>query len=94
MVNDLYPLLAAFVAGVAIGMFYFGGLWLTMRQIPRASQPQLLMGVSFVGRVGLTFLAFYVVAGSHWQRLLACFLGFFLLRTVLMRWQVRKMEVS
>jgi F1F0 ATPase subunit 2 len=94
MVNDLYPLLFAFVAGLAIGMLYLGGLWLTMRQIPRASQPQLLMGVSFLGRIGLTFIAFYLVAGSHWQRLLACFLGFFLLRTVLIRWQVRKLKVS
>jgi F1F0 ATPase subunit 2 len=92
MTNDLYTLLLAFVAGVAISMFYFGGLWLTMRQIPRTRQPQLLMVVSFLGRTGAILLGFYLVAGGRWQRLLACFLGFFLLRTILMRWQVGKLE--
>ena len=82
------------MAGIAISTFYFGGLWLTMRQIPRASQPQLLMAASFLGRIGVALLAFYLVAGGHWQRLVACFLGFLLLRTVLMRWQAGKLEVS
>jgi len=92
--TDFYALVSSFVVGMGISVFYLGGLWLTARQIPRSDNPHLLMVVSFVGRIGLTVLAFFLVANGQWQRLLACFLGFFLLRAVLMRWQVGKMEVS
>lgn len=92
--TDFYALVSSFVAGMGISLFYLGGLWLTAHQVPRTDHPHLLMAISFVGRIGLTLVALYLVANSQWQRLLACFLGFFMLRAVLMRWQVRKIEVS
>jgi F1F0 ATPase subunit 2 len=91
---DFYGLLVSFVAGMGISVFYLGSLWLTARQIPRTDHPHLLIAISFLARIGLTLLAFYLAANNQWQGLLACFLGFFTLRAVLMRWQVAKLEVS
>ena len=92
--TDFYALVAPFVAGMVISVFYLGSLWLTARQIPKTDHPHLLIAISFIGRVGITLLAFYLAANNHWQGLLACFLGFFTLRAALMRWQVAKMKVS
>jgi F1F0 ATPase subunit 2 len=94
MMTDFYALVSSFAAGAGIGAFYLGSLWLTAHYIPRTEHPHLLMATSLVGRIGLTLVALYLVANGQWQRLLACFLGFFMLRAVLMHWQVRKMEVS
>lgn len=83
--NELYLYLFNFVAGAGLGFFYFGGLWLTVRQLAKTEQPILWMGLSFLGRLGLTLFGFYLVADGHWERLLAAIAGFFLARLLLVR---------
>jgi F1F0 ATPase subunit 2 len=90
--NDLFPLFLAFMAGIIISLFYFGGLWWTVRRIQEADQPRLLLAASFLIRTAVTLVAFYLLAAGHWQRLLASILGFFLARTILLYWQRNKLE--
>jgi F1F0 ATPase subunit 2 len=78
-------LLAAMVAGVGLGLFYFGGLWWTTQRLPVSHSPGLLVLVSFAGRTAITLCAFYFVMGGQWQRLVACLAGFILARVVLTR---------
>ncbi len=85
MMNEFYVYLLNFVAGAALGFFYFGGLWLTVRQLAKRDQPLLLMAISFIGRLALTLLGFYLVAGGHWERLLIAIGGFFLARLLLVK---------
>jgi F1F0 ATPase subunit 2 len=73
----------ACVAGVGLGLFYFGGLWLTVRRLPNSPGPALLFMGSFVGRTALTVLGFYFVMDGRWERILACLAGFLLARQVL-----------
>lgn len=74
----------ALLAGIGLGLFYFGGLWLTVQQLLTIRRPALLMLVSYVGRIGLTLVGFYIVAGSHWERLLACLLGFLITKGIIL----------
>jgi F1F0 ATPase subunit 2 len=73
---------------MALGLFYFGGLWLTVRHLPSSRSPALLTLGSFLGRTAVTLTGFYLVMGGRWERLLACFVGFLLMRTILVaRWR-------
>ncbi|MFW5733796.1 MAG: ATP synthase subunit I [Oceanidesulfovibrio sp.] len=41
----------AIVAGVAVGLFFFGGLWWTVRRLPASQNPALLLLASALGRL-------------------------------------------
>jgi F1F0 ATPase subunit 2 len=83
--NQLIPLFLAFVAGIVVGLFYFGGLWLTVQRLPQTRRPAVLSLVSLFIRLGLTLAVFYLVMAGRWERLLACLAGFLLMRLVLVR---------
>lgn len=78
-------LIVAFVAGLGIGLFFFGGLWLTVRRISTSRYPALLTLSSFWVRLIFSLLAFYIVMDSHWQMLLACLGGFLVMRFFMTR---------
>ena len=71
------------VAGMALGAFFFGGLWWTVKASVDAARPGLLVFVSLLVRMGITLAGFYLVAGGDWQRLIACLLGFVLARLII-----------
>lgn len=77
------PLLLALVVGLGLGLMYFGGLWLTVRQLGRVRAPTLLFGVSFVLRTVLAVAGMYLVMDGSWQRMLACLAGFIIVRQVM-----------
>ncbi|GIW83184.1 MAG: hypothetical protein KatS3mg105_4991 [Gemmatales bacterium] len=72
-------------AGAALGLFYFGGLWWTVRRIAHAQHPAGLLLASFVLRTLIVLIGFYFVMSGHWERLLACLAGFVMTRIVLIR---------
>ena len=82
--NELFTLMLSLAAGVALGVFYFGGLWLTLRQLPVSSQPVFLTVGSFFGRTAFSLFGFYlVIRGGRWELLVACLLGFMLAKLAL-----------
>jgi len=83
--NDTLTWVPAWLAGSALGMFFFGGLWWTVRRSLTARQPALWVAGSLLLRMGITLGGFYLVAGAHWQRLLACLLGFVMARALVIR---------
>jgi F1F0 ATPase subunit 2 len=76
----------ACAAGVGLGLFYFGGLWLTVRRLPTTRWPALLTLGSLLGRLAPTLVGFYLVMAGRWERLLACLVGFVLVRLVIVAW--------
>ncbi|KJS18420.1 MAG: hypothetical protein VR69_00935 [Peptococcaceae bacterium BRH_c4b] len=78
-------LLAAFVAGTGLGLFFFGGLWLTVQLLPISRRPGLLTVTSVILRMGISLIGFYLVMGGRWERLLVCLAGFVLVRYILIR---------
>jgi F1F0 ATPase subunit 2 len=81
--SSLLPLLLALAAGLGLGLFYFGGLWLTVRQLPASRHPVPLLLGSFAGRTAAAAVGFYFVMGGSWERALACLAGFLVVRFVL-----------
>lgn len=78
-------IIAALLIGIALGVFYYWGLWVTTRSLITSQRPAWLLALSFVARAGLVLLAFYLVMDGRWERLLACMAGFLLARTILIR---------
>jgi F1F0 ATPase subunit 2 len=77
--------LLAFVAGVGLGLFYFGGLWWTVRRIPAVRHPALLSLGSLFARLVVAVGGLYIATGGHWVRLLVSLLAFVLTRKALIR---------
>ncbi len=78
--HEALILLPAWLAGLALGAFFFGGLWWTVRRGVSSRQPALWFLGSLLGRMAIALSGFYLVADRHWERLLACLLGFVMAR--------------
>lgn len=83
--NETATLVLAWLAGGIIGLFFFGGLWWTVRRAVTAKQPALWFFGSMLLRMGVALAGFYVVSNRHLDRLLVCLLGFFIARMVVTR---------
>jgi F1F0 ATPase subunit 2 len=80
---EFRPLLIPFLAGVALGGFYFGSLWWVVRRVPTMRQPELWLLASFLARTAVAISVFFFVMGGRWERVVACIAGFVLARTLL-----------
>lgn len=74
--NDTLKMVMIFIAGLALGTIFFGGLWLTVRKAVASSKPALLIMGSFVVRIALVLIGFYFIGTGNWQRLLMALAGF------------------
>jgi len=83
--NDLLTVAPAGVAGLALGAVFFGGLWWTVRKGVVSRHPAAWFLGSLMLRIAILLAGFYFVAGDHWDRLLACLLGFILARFIVTR---------
>ncbi len=79
------PLMLAlsFALGAILGLFYFYGLWFTLRRLPGSKQPALLSLGSFLGRSAICILGFYLILGSGLEALISSVIGFILVKVVL-----------
>lgn len=71
------------LAGVLLGMIFFGGLWWTVQKIAAGNNPYLLSLASFVLRTALVMVVFYLLLQADWRYLPAALAGFIIARTVL-----------
>ncbi len=77
--------LISLASGAALGIFYFGGLWLTVRRLPSSQQPALLTLGSFLARSFACLLGFYLIAGLGLEGLVIGLVGFTLTKVALVR---------
>ena len=85
MAVGIGQLALALAAGAAIGAFYFGGLWLTVRRVPGSRRPALLTFGSFALRAAVAVAAMVWIARAHWQLLLAAMAAFVAVRVAVTR---------
>ena len=72
-----YPAIAAgFFVGLAAGLLYFGGLWLTVAAAPRSRRPHLLLGGSLAIRLLPLLLVFFLLIRWDWMAAVAAMAGF------------------
>lgn len=93
-VTQMLEALTACAAGAVLGGFYFGGLWCTVRRLPRARHPAALMLGSYLLRLGVLLAAVLLVAGRGWISLAACLLGLVLSRFAACRLSARAFRAS
>ncbi|MFO8089881.1 MAG: ATP synthase subunit I [Desulfatiglandaceae bacterium] len=85
MTLGVVEIIAAAFAGIALGCFYFMGLWWTVKRLPSARKPVLLNTGSFLLRLAVTLTGFYLILGGGWQMLTVSLLGFIAVRVLLVR---------
>ncbi len=83
---EIFIVILSLASGIGLGIFYFGGLWLTLKQLPYSQQPVLLTVGSFFGRTVVCLFVFYlVVRVSHLEGLVLSLAGFILMKFMLVR---------
>lgn len=74
------------LAGWGLGVFFFGGLWWSVRKLVSSATPARWMIASTLVRIGVTLLGFYFISAGSWQRMLACLMGFLAGRLCVFWW--------
>lgn len=74
--SEALKLIGACAAGGLLGLFFFGGLWWTVRKGTRARWAALWFSGSLLVRSAVVLAGFYLVSAWQWPRLLACVAGF------------------
>jgi F1F0 ATPase subunit 2 len=83
--NEVLTLTLSLMAGLLLGALFFGGLWWTVRKGFSSKQPALWFSGSLLLRMPLALAGFYYVGQGHWERLMACLLGFVIARFIVKR---------
>lgn len=78
--NEILIMILNFIVGIALGIIFFGGLWLTVKKAVTSTKPALFILVSFVIRISLVLLGFYFITAGNWQKLLMALAGFIIAR--------------
>ena len=84
MMNEL-NLMAPLLAGLGLGVVFFGGLWWTVRRAMRSQWVGLWFFASLLLRSALVVVGLYLACGDTWQRWLAALLGFIAARLLITR---------
>lgn len=71
--------------GVALGLVFYGGLWITLRRLRSLPYPGLVFAGSFLLRTALVVGGILWLTQGHLARLAAVLAGFLLVRVVLTR---------
>ena len=82
MNEHLLPLFS-FTFGIGLGVFFFGGLWLTMNRLAGSKSPILLTLGSFLFRSLICILGFYLLVETGLEALAFALGGFILTKIVL-----------
>jgi len=82
--SNSHQLLIGSLWGLALGIFYFGGLWITVRLVPKVSHPKKLLFISFVLRISLVLAGLWLVLRLHSLHFLATLAAFFLVRFIVL----------
>lgn len=62
-------------AGIALGVFFYGGLWMTVRQIPRSRHPAPLVFGSLLVRMAVVLAGFVLLSHGQWRNAVALLAG-------------------
>lgn len=82
---NIYSLLYLLI-GLALGIFYFGGLWLTIKNMNQVRSPIILTLGSFILRTATIFLVLiYIARQGEWGNILVLLAGFIASRIFLSR---------
>jgi F1F0 ATPase subunit 2 len=85
MMNEVWSLGTALLAGLLLGVFFFAGLWWTVRHGLASEHAARWFLGSMLLRTSVVLAGFYYIMGDSWQRLLTGLIGFSIARLIVMR---------
>ncbi len=83
--HEAWSWLLAGLAGAGLGIFFFGGLWWTVRRTLASDRSALWHIGGLLLRMAVTMTGFYLIGAGQWQRLVACLAGFVVARMIVVR---------
>jgi F1F0 ATPase subunit 2 len=87
-------LILSLIAGLALGLFFFGGLWWTVRKAINSSNPALWFFSSVMLRTAVVIFGFYLVMAGDWRRLCIALVGFIIARMIVTHFSPSPQENS
>jgi F1F0 ATPase subunit 2 len=81
---DVSTLLLAAIVGAATGVFYYGGLWLTVRRLSRVKNPTFWSNLSLLIRLSVMLGLCYSFLELLQAAALVAFVGFLVARSLVM----------
>jgi F1F0 ATPase subunit 2 len=73
------------LAGALLGLAYFGGLWLTIKKLRQSARPAWLLAASYIIRLAVVLVGFYLVSAGRIERLAVSLLAFLIARFLMIR---------
>lgn len=83
----------AFIAGIVLGVLFFGGLYLTVQNLAKTEHPSVLMMASLVIRMAILILGLYLVRGDSYLNIPLALMGILLVR-IIMVGQVKRKQLA
>lgn len=71
-----------FFGSLLLSAVYFAALWLTIHRAAKLRRPYVWLGLSAMLRIGGLLAGFYVLMNGRWERLVACMVGFVVVRSL------------
>lgn len=81
--NEIIILGLVFIAGLVLGVLFFGGLWLTVKNAVVSEKPALWFIGSFFIRMSIALIGFYYLSQGSWKNLLVAVSGFIIARYII-----------
>ena len=82
--NEFLYVGLALGVGALLGVFFFGGLWWTVKKGVTFARPAIFFIASMIIRTGIVLIGFYFVSCGHWERFWGCLAGFIIARIIVM----------
>jgi F1F0 ATPase subunit 2 len=87
-------LILSLIVGTALGLFFFGGLWWTVRKAITSTNPALWFFGSVMLRMAVVMSGFYLVMAGDWRRLCIALVGFIIARMLVTHFSPSPQENS
>ena len=81
----MFPYFLGLFIGLITGLFYFGGLWFTVKKLCYSRKPKRFMAVSMAARMLPTLAVMFILIRIDPGMLAAMFLSFFGLRFIMIK---------
>ena len=75
----IYPI----TAGLLLGLFYFGSLWLILKKLPHLNHPAAWISLSLLLRTMTVVFVLYLLFADSWQQLLIALSGILIARALM-----------
>ncbi|MDR4508077.1 MAG: ATP synthase subunit I [Candidatus Brocadiaceae bacterium] len=85
MIYMVFFIFVALAVGMVLGIINHAGIWCTIHHLSTVKYPAIVLMISYIVRMGMILTTFYLVMDNKWERLIACVVGFFIVRNVLIR---------